>query len=84
MQAFIMSEIQNPPKDDGNTDLLNVLNKAQMFKIVVDKVNKKVQEGIRVTKTAYSGFSYRDKSAVPRPKKKEQMFTMTEIGIHDD
>ena len=50
-----------------------------MFKIVVDKVNKKTQARSVAHNTAYSGFSWPEKSNLPKPAKKEMMFTLSKF-----
>jgi hypothetical protein len=45
-----------------------------MFKIVVDKVNKKASGTVKSnikSNTSYSGISWPNKSKMPKPKKRE-------------
>ena len=76
---FIQSQIEEPPVEDKNDKVLDIINKVAMFKIVVDKVNKKATDVAKVhNKTAYSGFSWPDKTKLPKPKKREQIFTLAD------
>lgn len=69
---YIQSQIEEPPREDKNDKVLDIINKVAMFKIVVDKVNKKATDTVKIhTKTAYSGFSWPDKTTLPKPKKRE-------------
>ena len=53
-----------------------------MFKIVVDKVNKKASDSHKQnTKTEFSGFSWPDKLKLPKPKKREQIFKLADNPV---
>lgn len=74
-----MNELQEPPKEDKNDKVLDIINKVTMFKIVVDKVNKKVSDNHKAAaQTQYSGFSWPDKYILPKPKKRDLMFTLAD------
>jgi hypothetical protein len=77
VRQMCLNELQEPPKEDKNDKVLDVINKVTMFKIVVDKVNKKATDSHKErATTAYSGFSWPNKKSLPKPKKRDLIFTM--------
>lgn len=81
---FIFSQIEEPPKEDKNDKVLDIINKVAMFKIVVDKVNKKASDTVKSkikTTTSYSGISWPNKNIMPKPRKREQIFTLADAVV---
>jgi hypothetical protein len=74
----ILSEMQEPPKEDKNDQVLDIINKVTMFKIVVDKVNEKNNLYHKENTKKFSKWSV-GKGQRLIPEAREQIFSLADL-----